>query len=588
MDFRFFDSDDNVLFVRDDAESANWTVEELNLQCLFPFDPDKEILRGMRIGFEDFEGTAQVFEIRQVKTYEPDHYQEVTAEHIVISELSDEFFSGTEWENVTAQTALAEMLTGTQWAVGTVEASGTSSGSAGMGNVWQNLKTIQDNWNVYLIPRVTTNAAGITGRYIDIKPYGGIWRGVRLSLDKNADEIGVTWDDTKVKTALYGFGGLVDAENEEDRKPLTFAEVTWSATAEHPAKPLNQEYIEDPDAKQAYGRGTPRRNRFGYYQNADITDPEILLQKTWEVLKTVNVPEVSIDCQVRDLYRLGYADEPIRLHDTALIEIRPTGVVLQKEIIRLTVDLIDPTATRATIGAYIPNIVYINKQTNDSATGGGGGSGSKAQGAMEPKEFETFIGWNDFTIDLNAVQYAAAGSAEILRKAGMSINAQGVLVYADDVPNMIQSKLNVQAGRIDIVIDQGGNVKAGVIIDAANQQLSGQSSVKILADIIDIDGLLRAQAVQTAFANIDHIVGNLEVDGGLTVGGVLEVDAIDSDGYRFIPKYTTVVTGVTLNGDGAHDFVWLDNQQMSHTQNGRVVISVQTDTLHYLGEQVSN
>ena len=238
MDFRFFDSDDNVLFVRNDAESANWTVEELNLQCLFPFDPDKEILRGMRIGFEDFEGTAQVFEIRQVKTYEPDHYQEVTAEHIVISELSDEFFSGTEWENVTAQTALAEMLTGTQWAVGTVEASGTSSGSAGMGNVWQNLRTIQDNWNVYLIPRVTTNAAGITGRYIDIKPYGGIWRGVRLSLDKNADEIGVTWDDTKVKTALYGFGGLVDAENEEDRKPFTEKQV-WILSERRHHRPGN-------------------------------------------------------------------------------------------------------------------------------------------------------------------------------------------------------------------------------------------------------------------------------------------------------------------------------------------------------------
>jgi hypothetical protein len=461
-----------------------------------------------------------------------------------------------------------------------------------MGNVWQNLRTIQDNWNVYLIPRVTTNAAGITGRYIDIKPYGGIWRGVRLSLDKNADEIGVTWDDTKVKTALYGFGGLVDAENEEDRKPLTFAEVTWSATAEHPAKPLNQEYIEDPDAKQAYGRGTPRRNRFGYYQNADITDPEILLQKTWEVLKTVNVPEVSIDCQVRDLYRLGYADEPIRLHDTALIEIRPTGVTLQKEIIRLTVDLIDPTATRATIGAYIPNIVYINKQTNDSATGGGGGSGSTAQGAMEPKEFETFMGRSNLIIDMNAVQYVAAGSAEILRKAGMSINAQGVLVYADDVPNMIQSKLNVQAGRIDIVIDQGGNVKAGVIVDAIN---AAGSTVTIQADHIDMQAVTTTISGWLGANNVDigwlEVLNSLSVLGAsefttvncssLSADGGIDCATLEVDGSAASWQSTSVVTGVTVGA--AHDYVYHDQYGQEQLANGKLVTAVTANTLHYLG-----
>ena len=586
MEFLFFNAAGTTLFSRNDAESGNWTVEEMTLQALFPFDAGKNIQRGMRIGFADAEGNAQVFEIRKVRTYEPDHYQEITAEHIAISELTDEHTGSADFENVTAGAALTTLLTGTLWQVGTNTASNTSTGSVTMGSVWQAMQVIRGNWNVYLTPRITTNGSGITGRYIDIRPAGGIWNGMRLSLDKNADEIGVTWDDTKVKTALYGYGGLVEVQGSDDRVPLTFTDTVWTATADHPAKPANQAYIEDPDAKAAYGRNG--RNRFGFYQNGDIDDPEILLEKTWEVLKTVNVPDVSIDCMVRDLYRLGYADEPLRLHDTAIIEIRQTGVSLQKEIIKLAVDLLNPTATRVTIGAYIPNIVYINKQTNDEATGGGGGSGTKSQGAMPPKQFETFLEYNDLLISLKAVQYKSAGSAEILRQAGMELDAQGVLVYATDNANMLQSKLNVQADQISLVVEGTGanaHIKAAQITAAINGQ-TGQSIIKLSANVIDVDGLLQTQAFQTAFANIDTLVGNLDVYGAVSIGGALTVDQIIADGYTFIPKTKTVVTEVTVGA--AHDYVYHDQYGQEQLANGKLVTAVTTDTISYLGEQVSS
>ena len=64
--FIFFGQDDKVLFVRTDAEQAGWQVDEDSLTCLFPYDPNRRIVQGMRIGFEDDSGILQPFEVRKV------------------------------------------------------------------------------------------------------------------------------------------------------------------------------------------------------------------------------------------------------------------------------------------------------------------------------------------------------------------------------------------------------------------------------------------------------------------------------------------------------------------------------------------
>lgn len=451
MDFLFFDAADAPLFVRNDAESAEWTHEELSLSLEFPYASGKQIQRGQRVGFTDSLGVFQTFEIRKVETMEPDHYQRATCEHIAVAELTDEHTENTEFTDVTAQTALSSLLTGTLWSVGNVTASNTSSADIGMGSVWQGVRSIETAWNVYITPRVTVGASGITGRFLDIAPASGVWRGVRLAVDKNADEIGVTWDDTQTLTALYGYGALVNGA------PLMFADQVWTETADHPAKPSGQKYLEDPAATAAYGRNG--RARFGYYQNSGISDAGILLQKTWETLKTTNAPQVSIDCMVRDLYRLGYADQPLRLHDTAIVDIRPTGTSLQRDIIRLTENLLDPTATRVTVGAYIPNIVYINRETARGGSGGRAGVGNR-RGQTESEatiqEFETEILANAYQISLRAYQRDMDNVDEILRQAGVSIDAQGVIVYADDNVNMLGSKFEVQAGQISSLVTKTG------------------------------------------------------------------------------------------------------------------------------------
>lgn len=456
MQFQFFNYLSKTIFARDDAESAVWTVQDMTLKCLFPYDADKVIERGMRIGFTDEIGIFQPFEIRVVKTYEPDHYQEITAEHICISELTDCHFEGGEYTDVTPATILTALLSGTGWSLGNVSATNTQSTDFSMGSVWEDIRSIESDWNVWITPRVTYNSSGISGKYLDVVPANGVWRGIRLNLSKNADEVGVTIDDSMVLTALYGYGATVDDA------PLKFGSVVWTQTSDHPAKPAGQTYLEDPDATALYGRGKPR---FGFYQNSDVKDAQKLLELTWETLKTTNHPKVTVDCMVRDLYRLGYTDQPIRLHDTALVDISETGTQLALTIINLDVDLLDPTATRPTIGDYIPNIIYIDRE---NSRGGGGGGRISGQRGIKPKNWAyTFGNWAN-EISKNTEMIAEQGTQIASNTANIATNTTDIAKNTSDISTHTTqiatntSNISSQGSTIATHTTQIGNLQQAV------------------------------------------------------------------------------------------------------------------------------
>jgi phage minor structural protein len=575
MRFKFFNQAGDILFERNDDETASVVHEEMSLQILYPYDENKVIQRGMLVGYTDVSGGWQVFEIRKAKLYEPDHYQEITAEHICIAELTDEHFKGAEWTNITASAALAELLDGTGWAVGTDTSEGVSSANVSMSNVWQDVRSIENNWNVYILPRVTVGTNGITGRYLDIIPAGGTWRGLRLSLEKNADELGVTWDDSKVKTALYAYGKSesTTVDGQKVSAPITFEDVVWEATADHPAKPAGQAYLVDPDATAAFGRNG--RPRFGYYQNGDISDPEILLEKTWESLKTLNHPDVTIDSLVTDLYRLGYNDVPIRLHDMALTEIRPTGIILQLEIVQFTEDLNDPLQSRVTIGTYIPNIIYINRETKKAAGGGGGGGGGQNDGEFQDSLFVTNIQANELGLAVTSAELTEAKSTIVAQGAqltidrtginslavgtGAQLNADGTLVV-DSQGNPIfvntggglYSKIEQNASAITLKVSKG---------DVATQLSVECGNVSITGGDLTVDGYVTTEGLSAEITNIgdlyvDSITAedsidclnlssrNLSVDNTVDCGDLV-TDSITLGGSAF----TSVIVDASVSGN---------------------------------------
>ena len=596
MQFHFYDQADKTLFVRDDAESAVWSVDQFSLSLAFPFLADKEIRQGMRVGFTDPDGVFQVFEVRQAKSYEPDHYQEIDAEHIAVAELTDDFFAGEDVTDQTAADALAPLLTDTLWEIGTVTASGTSSMDIEMSDVWNLVKAIEKNWNVWITPRITVDSTGITGRYLDIAPAEGVWRGVRLSLAKNADNVGVTYDDAEVKTAMYAFG------RQEDEEKVTFTDTEWEATADHPGKPAGQAYLEDPTAKTLYGRNG--RNRFGYYQNSDIDDPVVLLEKTWESLQTQNSPKVTIDCMVSDLRRMGYADQDIRLHDKVMVELPEIGKTEILDVIQLEVDLLDPTRTQPTIGAYIPNIIYINRETNDKATGGWRGSGQTTAEYLR-KEFDTRIEQSDYEIRLRAYQVDLDRTDVTVMRAltQIDLDAHKIETLATGAGTMLDEHGN-------IVVDENGNplfisdvaadfdpnqyYPAGQYINYNNRvwrlinahapytpwnpENATEEKFGIYSKVLqNADNITLKVAKGDVATQLAVEVGNVTITGGnLTVEGYLESNGvttspggtIDADTFegRFADIDTvsaTLVSGSTVTGtDASFDTITLGNTDL--------------------------
>jgi phage minor structural protein len=527
MQTTFLNAAGVVLFARDDMEQGNWTQEEYTVNATFPFVAGKVIERGQRLSFRDpATGSLEMFEVRNVTTIEPEHYQQIIAEHIAVSELSDEHINAQEITDQTPAQALATALTGTLWAVGNLAVSRTSSVDISRGSVWQAVNSIAQNWNVYIVPRVTVNAAGaITGRYLDVTESTGVWRGLRLSIDKNMSDASVVYDDSETLTALYGYGGSVDkaqASGDDTQETVTFADEVWTETADHPAKPSGQTYLEDPQATALYGRNG--RPRFGFYQNGDIKDGATLLEKTWEALKQTNKPKISITGTVADLYRLGYKDQPVRLHDLAIVDIPETGESFYLQIIRCDVDLIDPTATRPEIGSYIANIIYINRESNESSGGGGGGRGQNKEKYDEATTYSAFEKTNELI--------------------GMVVGTKNGQNY----------------------------IKAGEIALSINSQ-TGESKILLQADVIDIDGLIESLRSKSLLVANMTMTENAYMLGSMT--------------YQFKPvawKSQTVVTSVTRSGN--HYFLYASSQSSqtpSGSASGTLVTAVDTTTINYLG-----
>lgn len=577
MQFTFLDMAGNTLFIRDDADRAQWTQEEMTLDLEFPRLEDKVITIGQRVYFVDpSTGSQQVYEVRQAQTIEPDNYQIVTAENICISELSDEHRDKSQIINKTASAALQEMLEGTLWNVGTVSVNPTSSVDVSRGSVWQTILQIKDNYNVYIEPRVTLSSSGAILRYLDILPSEGVWNGVRLSVDKNMLDPSVTFDDSEVVTALFGYGGTITtAKATEKNKECTFKDVVWTKTSEHPAKPAGQMWIEYPAATAEYGRNG--RARFGFYQNTDIKDANLLLEKTWESLKANSKPKISVDGTVADLYRLGYADEPIRLHDIAQVEVLPAGYVDRIQIIRMTTDLLDGSATTLTIGAYIPNIVYIERDTNKNATGKRGGGGKNTSNETTWREYRTTIdayengtGMKILAVhnDLENTKKEVAdmsGTLEVLyNKITLEVedrrNADNVLngkitVEANRITQEVSQRqrdvttlsgrIDVEAGKITQIVSavgEDGKVTAASICLAIN---NGGSTATINASKIYLLGqtianTITADYVAGKIATISLLkVNNLQANGtiyssgNITTGGdVLVPSGVGSIGLK--------------------------------------------------------
>lgn len=373
-EFIFFDKDDNVLFRRSDAVSARFVHEELKHTATFPDRSDRPIERGMRVGWLDRNKNLLMFEIRLPTRTLPDGTVSYTAEHICISELMDDVVQDKRCYGVTASSALDSALDGTLWSVGRVEVNPTGTDNFYWIKSWESVIKVRDGWGVRVWPRITFDGIKITGRYLDILSAAGTFRGVRLQLDRNVEQAGVTYDDRNLVTALYGRGkgeavGTNSAGETTYGRKITFEDVVWKKADGNPAdKPAGQLYVEDVNATAMYGR--KGRPRFGIVEFDDCEDANELLDLTWKELQKRIVPGVTISMTILNLRDIGYAEQGLGLGDLAHVIIAPFSLRTQARVVQLDEDLLYPENTRPVIGDYMADIAFKLTQAKKAAESG--------------------------------------------------------------------------------------------------------------------------------------------------------------------------------------------------------------------------
>lgn len=368
MDFLIFNKNDEFQFFRSDAIDDAHTEELLTFTAVFPIVQDKMIERGMRIGFTDIEGNFQLFEIRTVTNSVPANEQSIdVAEHVAISELSDDVIESETPTDVSADSAATTALSGTLWSLGAYVSSDNNSTKWDMITAWAGLCDVRNTWGVRIKPRMTVSGTTITGRHIDILSTTPTNRGVILTIDKNIKQAGVTYDDTNLYTALYGLGKEIQDDTGSER--LTFSGIEWSVAGGDPYdKPIGQKWVEDATMTALYGRNG--RKRVGIVEFSEIEDVYDLIDATWEYLQSLS-PDITIDGTIIDLYQLGYNDELILLNDSVTTIIDPIGVQMLLGVSGMERHYTHPENTRPTIGVYKTDIVQeINNNIAETRSNG--------------------------------------------------------------------------------------------------------------------------------------------------------------------------------------------------------------------------
>lgn len=224
------------------------------------------------------------------------------------------------------------------------------------------------------------------------------------------------------------------------------------------------------------------------------------------------ITQIQIDGQ--ELYKLtGDTWDETTIGTQCRVALPDYSVAMAERVVSVSYpDLYgQPDRVSVSLANTLPKVSNSIKTVNKEISRAGGG----ARGAA--REAESFQ--QHFKI--------VDESGSILRQAGMYLDANGLLVYANDNVNMIGSKFQVQADRIGMIIgtnDHGNYIKAGEIALAINAT-TGESTAIIDANHVNIS------ATNTLY----------------TLAGTLHVDAqgrliIDNAGGVYVERTESGIT----------------------------------------------
>ena len=209
-------------------------------------------------------------------------------------------------------------------------------------------------------------------------------------------------------------------------------------------------------------------------------------------------------------------------------------------------------------------------------------------------------------------------SGNIIKQAGMSLDANGLLVYAEDLSNdryigskfkvqanaitaevtrasqaegELSGKISVQAGRIDLVVTGSGS-SASINIDAIGDALNG-SSITISADRIDLDGVV--ENLQGMYVSVGELnvgasgmacEGDFDCDGDIGAASLSCPDGelyVGTDAAEWKSVAIYHITSLSNNYYFAH-VASTSGTTVTGATYGMIVRGATTTTINYLGK----
>lgn len=344
-------------------------TEQLNKDHTFEFtvpadhEAAAQVKENNLVAFKDEDGDFQLFQIYKIEE-EHNGTEIVTrayAEHAFF-EMNDDIIEDLRTVNGTANSAMDDALSNSRFKKGTVADLGLRTTSFYYESAISSIQKIISTWGGELKKRINFDGSAITGRFVDLSARRGTDTGKRFEFTKDLVSIKRTVDTTNLKTALYGRGKGEQTETGGYTRRIDFADVIWNGSGLDPVdKPLGQKWVGDPVALERFGRVDPltgeKKHRFGIFEDGEETDPEVLLEKTWNALQGTNTPRITYEMNVLDLEQVaGLPHEKVRLGDTVFVidkEFTPE-LRVESRVLEIKRDLVNPENTEIILGNFLP------------------------------------------------------------------------------------------------------------------------------------------------------------------------------------------------------------------------------------------
>lgn len=251
-----------------------------------------------------------------------------------------------------------------------------------------------------------------------------------------------------------------------------------------------------------------------------------------EIEATVNTyleehkhPKTSVSIQAQELNRItGERMDKFIIGDLFRLNLRDYDLIVELNITSITWNDVYNTPDSVTVQLgeeedTVVTFLHNLDSTGSGKKGGTGGGKKKKQDDTKWKEYFTTQTATDEKISLTAWQVNRAN--DILKQAGMDIDVNGVIIYAEDKKNNLMSKIDVKLSKITI--------------SSKRVKIEGSSNVT-LNDVLAINGSNAAQFSKSVYIKEGNFLRTPKVI--VTNGG--EVDFYSSASSGIALRYEHV------------------------------------------------